>query len=72
MGRGGLGSLSIEIVRRPAKPVPEKVAMIWAEEWAKEGKKVDWQRLMPPRERLQGVSPQMGGGKDLLLVGSEP
>src|ERR687894_587433 len=41
--------LSIEIVRRPAKPVPEKVAMIWAEEWAKEGKKVDWQRLMPPR-----------------------
>ena len=64
--------LSIEIVRRPAKPVPEKVAMIWAEEWAKEGKKVDWQRLMPPRERLQGVSPQMGGGKDLLLVGSEP
>ena len=23
--------------------------MIWAEEWAKESKKVDWQRLMPPR-----------------------
>jgi transposase len=37
---------SVQIVR---KPVPEKVAMIWAEEWAKEGKKIDWQRLMPPR-----------------------
>jgi hypothetical protein len=31
--------LSVEIVRKPAKPVPEKVAMIRAEEWAKEGKK---------------------------------
>ena len=39
----------MEIVRKPAKPVPEQVAMIWAEEWAKEGKKIDWQRLMPPR-----------------------
>jgi putative transposase len=29
--------------------MPEKVAQIWAQEWAKEGKKVDWQRLMPPR-----------------------
>ena len=41
--------MSIEIVRKPAKPVPEKVAMIWAREWAKEGKKIDWQRFMPPR-----------------------
>jgi putative transposase len=41
--------LSVEIVRKPAKPVPEKVARMWAEEWAKEGKKVDWQRLLPPR-----------------------
>src|SRR5215204_2141678 len=41
--------LSIEVVRKPPKPVPEKVAKVWAEEWAKEGKKVDWQRLMPPR-----------------------
>jgi putative transposase len=41
--------LSVEIVRKPAKPVPEKVAMIWVEEWAKEGQKVDWQKLMPPR-----------------------
>jgi putative transposase len=41
--------LSVQIVRKPAKPIPEKVAMIWAEEWAKEGEKVDWRRLMPPR-----------------------
>jgi putative transposase len=41
--------LSVEVVRRPPKPVAEEVARIWAEEWAKEGRKVDWQRLMPPR-----------------------
>jgi hypothetical protein len=45
--------LSVEevVVRKPPKPIPEKVAQIWAqEEWAKEGKKkVHWQRLMPPR-----------------------
>jgi transposase len=42
--------LSVEVVRRSPKPVSEKVAKkIWAEEWAKEGRKVDWQRLMPPR-----------------------
>jgi putative transposase len=41
--------LSVEVVRRPPKPIPEKVAKIWAEEWAKEGKKIDWQRLMPSR-----------------------
>lgn len=44
-----LGS-SVEVVREPPKPVPEKVAKVWAEEWAKaEGKKLDWQKLMPPR-----------------------
>jgi len=41
--------LSVEVVRKPPKPTSEKVAKIWAEEWAKEGEKVDWQRLMPPR-----------------------
>ena len=41
--------LSVEVVRKPPKPIPEKVARIWAEEWAKEGKQVAWQRLMPPR-----------------------
>jgi putative transposase len=41
--------LSVEVVRKPPKPIPEKVARMWAEEWAKEGKEIDWQRLMPPR-----------------------
>jgi putative transposase len=41
--------LRVEVVRKPQKPVPEKVAKVWAEEWAKEGREVDWQRLMPPR-----------------------
>ena len=31
--------LSVEVVRKPPKPVPEKVARTWAEEWAKEGKR---------------------------------
>ena len=41
--------LNVEVVRKPPKPVPEEVARIWAAEWIKEGKKVDWERLMPPR-----------------------
>jgi putative transposase len=41
--------LGVEVVRKPPKPLPEKVARTWAEEWAKEGKEVDWQVLMPPR-----------------------
>jgi transposase len=41
--------LSAEIVRKTPKPVLEKVARLWVEEWAKEGEKVDWQSLMPPR-----------------------
>jgi transposase len=44
----GMG-LSVAVVRRPAKPVPEEVARSWAQEWAKEGEMVDWQKLMPPR-----------------------
>ena len=41
--------LSVDVVRKPPKPVPENVARIWAQKWAKEGKAIDWQRLMPPR-----------------------
>jgi hypothetical protein len=42
--------LSVEIVRRPPKPIPEEVARSWAqEEWAREGKKVDWRKLMLSR-----------------------
>jgi putative transposase len=42
--------LSVEVVHRTPKPAPEKVARIWAEEWAKQGgQKIDWQRLIPRR-----------------------
>jgi hypothetical protein len=50
MSRGGSRARRGEVVRKPPKPLPEKVAKVWAQEWAKEeGKKVDWQGLMPPR-----------------------
>jgi putative transposase len=41
--------LSVEVVHRIPKPTPEKIARIWAGEWAKEGEKIDWQRLLPRR-----------------------
>jgi transposase len=49
VGRRGDGPERREVVRRPSKPVPEKVAESWALEWAKEGKEVDWQKLMAPK-----------------------
>ena len=39
--------ISVEVVHRTPKAIPEKIAMIWAEEWAKEGKEIDWQKLLP-------------------------
>jgi putative transposase len=41
---------SVEVVHRTPKPTPEKVARIWAEERAKEGWQIDWQRLLPRRD----------------------
>jgi putative transposase len=43
---------SVELVERPKKPAPEKVLMGWAREWAKEGVRVDWQKLLPPKGYL--------------------
>jgi putative transposase len=40
---------SVELAERPRKATPEEVLMSWAEELAKEGKMVDWQKLLPPR-----------------------
>ena len=48
MGQGGSG-LSVEIVRKPLEPAPGRVMLARAKEWHKEGKKVNWERLMPPR-----------------------
>ena len=49
MGLKEVVGLSVEVVRKPPKAVPEEVAERWAAEWAKEGKEVDWHRLMPPK-----------------------
>jgi putative transposase len=40
---------SVELVERRRKPAPEEVLKLWAEEWSKEGVKVDWEKLLPPR-----------------------
>jgi transposase len=60
--------LSVEVVRKPKKPLPEEVAKAWAREWAKEGIAVDWQRLMPPRGFQ--VLPREGGWWSVPLRGS--
>jgi putative transposase len=39
---------SVDLVERPRKPAPKEVLMAWAREWAKEGVKGDWQKLLPP------------------------
>ncbi len=51
MGRGGIGVERGGRAQEAAQAGPREgvVAKIWAEEWAKEGKEVDWQRLMPPK-----------------------
>jgi len=41
--------LSVEVVHRTPKPTPEKMARIWAKEWAKEGREIDWQKQLPRR-----------------------
>ncbi len=40
---------SAELVERPRQAAPKEVLMAWAREWAKEGVKVDWQKLLPPK-----------------------
>jgi putative transposase len=40
---------TVELVERPRKPAPKEVLMAWAEQWSKEGVKVDWETLLPPQ-----------------------
>jgi hypothetical protein len=49
---------SVEIVRRPRKPLPEEVAKVWAEAWAKEGG--------------EEVDSQVGGGAHLRMDQPRP
>jgi len=40
---------SVDLVERPRRSAPQEVLMRWAGEWAKEGVKVDWEHLLPPK-----------------------
>ena len=40
---------SVDVVEPPRKPAPKDVLMAWAREWAKEGVKVEWEHLLPPK-----------------------
>jgi putative transposase len=40
---------SVELVERPRKPAPKEVLTAWAEQWLREGVKVDWEELLPPK-----------------------
>src|ERR671916_1877209 len=44
--------VSVGVVRKPPRPLPEEVAKRRGREWAKEGKKIDCQGLMPPQGYL--------------------
>jgi hypothetical protein len=49
-GRGWVEKVlgwTVDLVERPRKPAPEEVLKAWAAEWAKEGKEVDWQKMLP-------------------------
>jgi putative transposase len=52
-GRGWVEKVlgwTVDLVERPRKAAPERVLKLWAAEWAKEGEKVDWHKLVPPQE----------------------
>jgi putative transposase len=40
---------SVDLVERPRKPAPKEVLLRWAEECAKEGMEIDWEKLVPPK-----------------------
>jgi putative transposase len=49
-GRGWVEKVlgwSVDLVERPRKPAPEEVLKSWADQWEKEGVKVDWAKLLP-------------------------
>ena len=40
---------SVDLVERPKKPATGEVLRAWAEQWHKEGVKVDWEKFLPPK-----------------------
>ena len=39
----------VELVERPKRPPPKQILRAWALEWAKEGIKLDLEKLLPPK-----------------------
>ncbi len=37
---------TVDLVERPRKPAPKELLKSWAEQWLKEGVKVDWEKLL--------------------------
>ncbi len=62
--------VSVELVRKPSKPIPEKVAKVWAQEWAKV-RREDRLAEAHAAERLSSVAQEVGGRANLLLALSE-
>jgi len=62
--------LNVEVVHRTPKPTPQKIAKIWAQEWAKEGREINWHKLLP--RWLRALTTALGCGTHLLLVEPEP
>jgi hypothetical protein len=62
--------LSVQIVRRPPKPIPEEVARAWAKEWAKEGQKSQLAQA-DAATRLRGIAEALGSRAHLFLAGPE-
>jgi putative transposase len=38
---------TVELVERPRKPAAEEVLKLWAKEWSKEGRGLNWEDLLP-------------------------
>ncbi len=47
-----------QIVRHPPKVASQEVLRAWAREWAKEGVKIDWEKVLPPPKDFRGFLPR--------------
>src|SRR5215212_4889369 len=58
--------LSVEVVRKPKKPVPEKVAEVWAQEWGQRGQEGGLAEV-DAVEGVPALAAQVGGGAHLRM-----
>jgi putative transposase len=63
--------LSVEVVRKPPKPVAEEVARLWAQENGPRRERRSTGRETHAAARVCGFASQVGGGEDLLLAKPE-